>query len=68
VAPDKAAAIDRAMEEFRIEPARRFRLIAEPVVDPSAVGSIADGDTAGCETDTPDLRSPRAIGGCPDQP
>jgi hypothetical protein len=30
VASDKEAAIDRAMEEFRIEPARRFRLIAEP--------------------------------------
>lgn len=31
VAPDRQAAIDKAMEEFRIEPARRFRLIAEPV-------------------------------------
>jgi lipoate-protein ligase A len=29
-ATDKEAAIDKAMEEFRIEPARRFRL-AEPV-------------------------------------
>ena len=25
------SAIDKAVEEFRIEPARRFRLIAEPV-------------------------------------
>jgi hypothetical protein len=31
VASDKEAAIDRAMEEFSIEPARRLRLIAEPV-------------------------------------
>jgi hypothetical protein len=31
VAADKESAIDKAMEEFRIEPARRFRLIAEPV-------------------------------------
>ena len=31
VAVNKEAAIDKAMEEFRIEPARRFRLIAEPV-------------------------------------
>jgi hypothetical protein len=31
VAPNKEAAVDEAMEEFRIEPARRFRLIAEPV-------------------------------------
>jgi hypothetical protein len=31
VATDKEGAIDRAMEEFRIEPAWRFRLIAEPV-------------------------------------
>jgi hypothetical protein len=30
-APDKEAAIARAMEEFRIEPARRFRLIVVPV-------------------------------------
>ena len=30
VAPNEAA-IDKAMEEFRIEPTRRFRLIAEPV-------------------------------------
>ena len=29
LAPDEQAAIDK--EEFRIEPARRFRLIAEPV-------------------------------------
>jgi hypothetical protein len=29
VASDKEGAIDRAMAEFRIEPARRFRLIAE---------------------------------------
>ena len=27
----KVTAIDKAMVEFRIEPARRFRLIAEPV-------------------------------------
>jgi hypothetical protein len=31
VAPDEEAAIDKAVEEFRIEPARRFRVIAEPV-------------------------------------
>jgi hypothetical protein len=31
VATDKEAAIDKAMEEFRIEPARRFRLIVVPV-------------------------------------
>jgi hypothetical protein len=31
VAPDKEAAIARAMEEFRIEPARLFRLIVVPV-------------------------------------
>jgi lipoate-protein ligase A len=31
VAPDKEAAIDKAMEEFGIEPARRLRVIAEPV-------------------------------------
>ena len=31
VATDVQSAIERAMEEFRIEPARRFRLIAEPV-------------------------------------
>jgi hypothetical protein len=32
VAPDdKDAAIDKAMQEFGIEPARRFRVIAEPV-------------------------------------
>jgi hypothetical protein len=31
VAPDREAAIDRAMEEFQIEPARRFRLIVVPV-------------------------------------
>jgi hypothetical protein len=30
-ATDKETVIDKAMEEFRIEPARRFRLIAEPV-------------------------------------
>jgi hypothetical protein len=30
-AADAESAIDKAMEEFRIEPARRFRLIAEPV-------------------------------------
>jgi hypothetical protein len=30
-AADAEAAIDKAMEEFRIDPARRFRLIAEPV-------------------------------------
>jgi phosphomannomutase len=28
VAPDKEAAIEKAMEEFRIEPARRFRVFA----------------------------------------
>jgi hypothetical protein len=27
----EVTAIAKAMEEFRIEPARRFRLIAEPV-------------------------------------
>jgi hypothetical protein len=31
VPPDKEAAIHKAMEEFRIEPARRFRLIVVPV-------------------------------------
>jgi 1,2-phenylacetyl-CoA epoxidase PaaB subunit len=31
VAPDKEVAIARAMEEFRIEPARLFRLIVVPV-------------------------------------
>jgi hypothetical protein len=31
LAPDKEAAIARAMEEFHIEPARRFRLIVMPV-------------------------------------
>jgi lipoate-protein ligase A len=31
MAPDREAAIDKAMEEFWIEPARRFRLIAELV-------------------------------------
>ena len=31
VAPDKEAAIATAMGEFRIEPARRFRLIVVPV-------------------------------------
>jgi hypothetical protein len=30
-APDKETAIARAMEGFRIEPARRFRLIVVPV-------------------------------------
>jgi hypothetical protein len=30
-AADAESAIDKAMEEFRIEPARRFRLVAEPV-------------------------------------
>jgi hypothetical protein len=28
---DKESAIHQAMEEFRIEPARRFHLIAEPI-------------------------------------
>jgi hypothetical protein len=31
VAADKEDAIAKAMEEFRIEPARRFRLIVVPV-------------------------------------
>jgi hypothetical protein len=31
VAADKEGAINKATEEFSIEPARRFRLIAEPV-------------------------------------
>src|SRR5262249_15401878 len=31
VATDKAAALDKAVDEFRIDAARRFRLIAEPV-------------------------------------
>jgi hypothetical protein len=31
LAPDKETAIAKAMEEFRIEPARRFRLIVVPV-------------------------------------
>jgi hypothetical protein len=31
VAADKEGAIDKAMEEVRIEPARRFRLIVVPV-------------------------------------
>jgi lipoate-protein ligase A len=31
MASDKEAAIDKAMEEFRIEPTRRFRLFADPV-------------------------------------
>jgi hypothetical protein len=31
VAPDKEAAVAKALEEFRIEPARHFRLIAAPV-------------------------------------
>jgi hypothetical protein len=31
VATDKEGAIDKAMEEVRIEPARRFRLIVVPV-------------------------------------
>jgi hypothetical protein len=30
-ATDKESAIEKAMAEFGIEPARRFRLIAEPV-------------------------------------
>ncbi len=30
-AADKESAIAKAVEEFNIEPARRFRLIAEPV-------------------------------------
>jgi hypothetical protein len=30
-ARDEASAIDKAVEEFNIDPARRFRLIAEPV-------------------------------------
>ncbi len=30
-APDAEAAIDKAMAEFRIEPARRFRLVTQPV-------------------------------------
>jgi len=30
-APDREAAIARAAEEFNVEPARRFRLIAEAV-------------------------------------
>ena len=31
VAADKESALDKAMKEFKIEPARRFRLIADPV-------------------------------------
>jgi len=30
-ATDKDSAIDKAMEEFKVDPARRFRPIAEPV-------------------------------------
>jgi len=30
-APDAKSAIEKAMEEFKIDPARRFRLIAGPV-------------------------------------
>ena len=30
-AADAEAAIDKAIKEFKIEPARRFRLVAEPV-------------------------------------
>lgn len=30
-ATDEESAIDEAVEAFKIEPARRFRLIAEPV-------------------------------------
>ncbi len=30
-APDKESAIDAAMAEFRVDPARRFKLIAEPM-------------------------------------
>jgi hypothetical protein len=35
-ASHKEAAMDKAMEEFRIEPARRFRLIAERVEYPTS--------------------------------
>jgi hypothetical protein len=30
-APDKEAALDEAVKEFRIDPARRFRPLAEPM-------------------------------------
>jgi hypothetical protein len=30
-ATDEQSAIDKAMDEFKIEPARRFRLVAQPV-------------------------------------
>ena len=35
IGPDKEVALDRAMEEFRIGAANRFRLIAEPVEEES---------------------------------
>ena len=31
MAPDEASAIAKAVEEFKIDPARRFRPVAQPV-------------------------------------